>query len=150
LDPSSVSELLAKNEQGQLTQQEFFRIFLISVQNSLTTNQRLSEVEKRLEEAEARIEKVEVVGDSISIAGTEPEKQADESVSTEEATTTEEEPATAEAPESEESEVEEQIEESDITSLVEKAEKLQPRTSRKRAKASGAKKNTPRAKRSRI
>merc|ERR1712086_337462 len=42
LDPSSISELLAKNEQGQLSQQEFFRIFLVSVQNSLTTNQRLS------------------------------------------------------------------------------------------------------------
>merc|ERR1712123_17037 len=39
LDPSSISELLAKNEQGQLSQQEFFRIFLVSVQNSLTTHQ---------------------------------------------------------------------------------------------------------------
>ena len=31
LDPSSISDLLAKNEQGQLSQQGFFRIFLISV-----------------------------------------------------------------------------------------------------------------------
>merc|ERR1712106_290327 len=52
LDPSSISELLAKNEQGQLSQQEFFRIFLVSVQNSLTTNQRLSDVEKKLEETD--------------------------------------------------------------------------------------------------
>merc|ERR1711936_697745 len=57
LDPSSISELVAKNEQGLLSQQEFFKIFLISVQNSLTTNQRLSAVEKKLEEAESRLEK---------------------------------------------------------------------------------------------
>ena len=31
LYPSSISDLLAKNEQGQLSQQGFFRIFLISV-----------------------------------------------------------------------------------------------------------------------
>ena len=31
LDPSSISDLLAKNEQGQLSQQGLFRIFLISV-----------------------------------------------------------------------------------------------------------------------
>merc|ERR1711936_959842 len=57
LDPSSISELVAKNEQGLLSQQEFFKIFLISVRNSLTTNQRLSAVEKKLEEAESRLEK---------------------------------------------------------------------------------------------
>merc|ERR1712086_718784 len=111
LDPSSISELLAKNEQGQLSQQEFFRIFLVSVQNSLTTNQRLSDVEKKLEETEARVEKLEVTGDSVSIAATEPEKPAEEDAA------------------------EEQMEETDITSLVEKKEKLQPRISRKRAQA---------------
>merc|ERR1711892_1653083 len=63
---------------GQLSQQEFFRIFLVSVQNSLTTNQRLSDVEKKLEETEARVEKLEVTGDSVSIAATEPEKPAEE------------------------------------------------------------------------
>merc|ERR1712008_327470 len=78
LDPSSISGLLAKNEQGQLSQQEFFRIFLVSVQNSLTTNQRLSDVEKKLEETDGRLEKLEVTGDSVSIAATEPEKPAEE------------------------------------------------------------------------
>merc|ERR1712128_252095 len=83
----------------------------VSVQNSLTTNQRLSDVEKKLEETEARVEKLEVTGDSVSIAATEPEKPAEEA--------------------------EEQMQETDITSLVEKKEKLQPRISRKRAQASG-------------
>merc|ERR1711892_586215 len=117
LDPSSISELLAKNEQGQLSQQEFFRIFLVSVQNSLTTNQRLSDVEKKLEETEARIEKAPA----------------------EEATPVAEEAA------------EEQMEETDITSLVEKKEKLQPRISRKRAQASGKQdKKSARSKRARV
>merc|ERR1712013_947820 len=86
LDPSSISELLAKNEQGQLSQQEFFRIFLVSVQNSLTTNQRLADVEKKLEETAERLEKVEVAADSVSNATTEPEADAPavQPVSTEE------------------------------------------------------------------
>ena len=46
----------AKKEQGLFTQQEFFRIFLISIQNSLTINQRLSAVEKKLEEADSGVE----------------------------------------------------------------------------------------------
>merc|ERR1712086_390326 len=138
LDPSSISELLAKNEQGQLSQQEFFRIFLVSVQNSLTTNQRLSDVEKKLEETEARVEKLEVTGDSVSIAATEPEKPAEEAPA-EEATPVAEEAA------------EEQMEETDITSLVEKKEKLQPRISRKRAQASGKQdKKSARSKRARV
>merc|ERR1712128_313055 len=129
LDPSSISELLAKNEQGQLSQQEFFRIFLVSVQNSLTTNQRLSDVEKKLEETDGRLEKLEVTGDSVSIAATEPEKPAEEAPA-------EEAPAEEATPVAEEA-AEEQMEETDITSLVEKKEKLQPRVSRKRAQASG-------------
>jgi len=137
LDPSSISELLAKNEQGLLSQQEFFKIFLISVQNSLTTNQRLSAVEKKLEEAESRLEKVEVVGDSVSVTATEPEKQVEEVA---EAGTD----ATEESPVTEEASMEQ-----DITSLVENAEKLQSRTSRKRAKASGAQ-STARVKRTKV
>merc|ERR1711976_734648 len=113
LDPSSISDLLAKNEQGQLSQQEFFRIFLISVQNSLTTNQRLSDIEKKLEEAEARLEKVEVAGDTLSTVTTEPENQ----------------------PEVEEAQPREVVKETeaDITALVEEAEKLNPTKSRKRS-----------------
>merc|ERR1712086_600021 len=117
---------------GQLSQQEFFRIFLVSVQNSLTTNQRLSDVEKKLEETEARVEKLEVTGDSVSIAATEPEKPAEEAPAEEDA-------------------AEEQMEETDITSLVEKKEKLQPRISRKRAQASGKQdKKSARSKRARV
>merc|ERR1711892_545914 len=143
LDPSSISELLAKNEQGQLSQQEFFRIFLVSVQNSLTTNQRLSDVEKKLEETDGRLEKLEVTGDSVPIAATEPEKPAEEAPA-------EEAPAEEATPVAEEA-AEEQMEETDITSLVEKKEKLQPRISRKRAQASGKQdKKSARSKRARV
>jgi len=130
LDPSSISDLLAKNEQGQLSQQEFFRIFLISVQNSLTTNQRLSDIEKKLEEAEARLEKVEVAGDTLSTVATEPDNQ----------------------PEVEEPQPTEAVKETevDITALVEEAEKLNPTKSRKRSAASGLQKKSARAKRARI
>merc|ERR1712050_750740 len=84
LDPSSISELLAKNEQGQLSQQEFFRIFLVSVQNSLTTNQRLADVEKKLDETAERLEKVEVAADTASNATTEPDNKVEEANITEE------------------------------------------------------------------
>ena len=43
-----IERFKTKNEQGRLTQQEFFRIFLISAQNRLTINQRVSAVEKKL------------------------------------------------------------------------------------------------------
>merc|ERR1712050_36117 len=84
LDPSSISELLAKNEQGQLSQQEFFRIFLVSVQNSLTTNQRLADLEKKLDETAERLEKVEVAADTASNATTEPDNKVEEANITEE------------------------------------------------------------------
>merc|ERR1712241_274542 len=147
LDPSSISELLAKNEQGQLSQQEFFRIFLVSVQNSLTTNQRLADVEKKLEETAERLEKVEVAADTASNATTEPDNRVEEANITEE--TPEVEPVYTEKPAVEES-AEETMEEADITSLVENAEKLQPRISRKRAQASGHQKKSARAKRARV
>merc|ERR1712142_1149642 len=145
LDPSSISELLAKNEQGQLSQQEFFRIFLVSVQNSLTTNQRLADVEKKLDETAERLEKIEVAADSVSNATTEPETHIEE---TEEAPVVEAE-TVAEEPAVEESAAD-PMEETDITSLVENAEKLQPRISRKRAHVSGHQKKSARAKRTRV
>merc|ERR1712142_107741 len=145
LDPSSISELLAKNEQGQLSQQEFFRIFLVSVQNSLTTNQRLADVEKKLDETAERLEKIEVAADSVSNATTEPETHIEE---TEEAPVVEAE-TVAEEPAVEESAADPR-EETDITSLVENAEKLQPRISRKRAHVSGHQKKSARAKRTRV
>merc|ERR1711881_181669 len=146
LDPSSISELLAKNEQGQLSQQEFFRIFLVSVQNSLTTNQRLADVEKKLDETAERLEKIEVAADSVSNATTEPETHIEE---TEEASVVEAETVATEEPAVEES-AEDPMEETDITSLVENAEKLQPRISRKRAHVSGHQKKSARAKRTRV
>jgi len=111
---------------------------LVSVQNSLTTNQRLADVEKKLEETAERLEKVEVAADSVSNATTEPEADAPavQPVSTEE-------PAVEES-------TEDPMEEADITSLVENAEKLQPRISRKRAQASGHQKKSARAKRARV
>merc|ERR1712050_239198 len=146
LDPSSISELLAKNEQGQLSQQEFFRIFLVSVQNSLTTNQRLADVEKKLDETAERLEKIEVAADSVSNATTEPETHIEE---TEEASVVEAETVATEEPAAEESAAD-PMEETDITSLVENAEKLQPRISRKRAHVSGHQKKSARAKRTRV
>merc|ERR1712142_1445083 len=146
LDPSSISELLAKNEQGQLSQQEFFRIFLVSVQNSLTTNQRLADVEKKLDETAERLEKIEVAADSVSNATTEPETHTEE---TEEAPVVEAETVSTEEPAVEESATD-PMEETDITSLVENAEKLQPRISRKRAHVSGHQKKSARAKRTRV
>merc|ERR1711881_417427 len=146
LDPSSISELLAKNEQGQLSQQEFFRIFLVSVQNSLTTNQRLADVEKKLDETAERLEKIEVAADSVSNATTEPETHIEE---TEEAPVVEAETVATEEPAAEESAAD-PMEETDITSLVENAEKLQPRISRKRAHVSGHQKKSARAKRTRV
>merc|ERR1712212_599786 len=109
---------------GQLSQQEFFRIFLVSVQNSLTTNQRLADVEKKLEETAERLEKVEVAADTVSNATTEPDNRVEEGNATEEAPEVE--------PVSTEETAEETMEEADITSLVENAEKLQRRISRKR------------------
>merc|ERR1712050_421373 len=146
LDPSSISELLAKNEQGQLSQQEFFRIFLVSVQNSLTTNQRLADVEKKLDETAERLEKIEVAADSVSNATTGPETHIEE---TEEAPVVEAETVATEEPAAEESAAD-PMEETDITSLVENAEKLQPRISRKRAHVSGHQKKSARAKRTRV
>jgi len=138
LDQDLISALLAKNEKGEMTQQDFFRVFLMSVQNGLSTNHRLSAIEKKLEDAESRIEKIEITGETASLT-TEPEKTVDEPI-----------PITEDANETNNDVSEEVAEEADITTLVEKAEKFNQRTSRKRTKASGIEKKSARAKRARI
>merc|ERR1711892_461136 len=116
LDSSSIAELMAKNEQGEMSQKDFFRVFLVSVKNNLTTNQRLADIEKRLDDTDSRLEKIEVVENAPSEAPTEPEPQAEEPTP----------------------QIAEETAEEDITALVEKAEKAKKRTSRKRSqKASG-------------
>merc|ERR1719327_1328045 len=79
LDQDLISALLAKNEKGEMTQQDFFRVFLMSVQNCLSTNHRISDIEKKLGEAESRIEKIEITGETASLT-TEPEKTVDEPI----------------------------------------------------------------------
>merc|ERR1711862_32657 len=110
------------------------------------TNQRLADVEKKLDETAKRLEKIEVAADSVSNATTEPETHIEE---TEEAPVVEAETVSTEEPAVEVSAVD-PMEETDITSLVENAEKLQPRISRKRAHVSGHQKKSARAKRTRV
>merc|ERR1712050_244520 len=55
LDVASITALMAKNEAGELSQQEFYRVFLMTVQNGLTATQRLEDLEARLAIAEAKL-----------------------------------------------------------------------------------------------
>merc|ERR1712060_409434 len=55
LNISSITALMAKNEAGELSQQEFYRVFLMTVQNGLTATQRLEDLEARLAIAEAKL-----------------------------------------------------------------------------------------------
>merc|ERR1712059_218727 len=121
----------AKNEAGTMSQQDFFRIFLVSVQNSLTTNQRLAGMEKRLEETDSRLDKIEVVGNAASEAPIEEVVEAEEP---------------AESPPEEETP--EESAEEDITTQVENVEKK--RTSRKRAQKESGTQREGRAKRARV
>merc|ERR1719422_2379914 len=50
---------MAKNEEGELSQQEFYRVFLMTVQSGLMANQRLEELESRMTAAEDKINSVE-------------------------------------------------------------------------------------------
>merc|ERR1712012_1333986 len=59
LDVASITALMAKNEEGELSQQEFYRVFLMTVQSSLMANQRLEELESRMTAAEDKINSVE-------------------------------------------------------------------------------------------
>jgi len=148
LTPTSISDLIVKNDNNQMTQKEFFKVFLMGLQQNITTKQKLIEIEKRLEDTDSRLEKLEVVEKAASEAPTEPEPvPATEEAPVEEAVEAPVEPAeeapveaAEEAPVAEveaPAEPEEPASEAeDITTKVEKVEKV--RTSRKRSqKASG-------------
>ena len=55
LDLALVGQLLAQNEAGQLSSQEFQRAVLLSLQSQLATQERLARLEQRLEELQFEI-----------------------------------------------------------------------------------------------
>merc|ERR1712121_73400 len=134
LDSSAISDLITKNANGLMTQQDFFRVFLMSVQNGISTNQRLEQIEKRLTDAEEKIKSTEEAPAVEAVEAVETETPVTEAA---------EEPmeveAAAEEPAAETvvPETDKTVDESmDISSMVEIAEKT--RTSRKRGKVSQA------------
>merc|ERR1711992_481597 len=143
------------NEAGELSQQEFYRVFLMTVQNGLTATQRLEDLEARLAIAEAKLNTehpaVEdaaevVVAEEVAAEEIATEKAAEEAVeetaAAEESVAeelTEKEPVVEEPEVIEEEKVveavtEDKTEEVDISTMVAAAEKMRP--SRKRGKAS--------------
>merc|ERR1711962_908664 len=149
----------AKNEEGELSQQEFYRVFLMTVQSGLMANQRLEELESRMTAAEDKINNVEPAAAEAPAADGAPaveeaaeveaapvveEAPVEEEVAAEPVeaeaeaeaeTAVEESPKETEAAEEPVAEVEEEkTEEVDISTLVAVAEKMRP--SRKRAQAS--------------
>merc|ERR1712036_56450 len=134
LDSNTISDLISKNANGLMTQQDFFRVFLMSVQNGISTNQRLEQIEKRLTDAEEKIKSTEEVPAVEAVEAVEAETPVIEAA---------EEPMEVEAANEEPAaetiipETDKTVDESmDISSMVEIAEKT--RTSRKRGKASQA------------
>merc|ERR1712036_87064 len=128
------SDLISKNANGLMTQQGFFRVFLMSVQNGISTNQRLEQIEKRLTDAEEKIKSTEEVPAVEAVEAVEAEtpviEAAEEPMEVEAAN---EEPAAETVVPETDKTVDESM---DISSMVEIAEKT--RTSRKRGKASQA------------
>jgi len=154
LDPSSITDLMNKNASGLMTQQDFFRVFLISVQNGLTTNQRLEEIERRLTDAEEKIKStkevpaVEAVEEPESVeevASKETEVEVEfteaavsdavEEAAVEETVTVE---AVAEDTQTGKTVETESDESMDISSMVELAEKTRPSRKRGTGKVSQA------------
>merc|ERR1719346_208068 len=157
LDVASITALMAKNEEGELSQQEFYRVFLMTVQSGLMANQRLEELESRMTAAEDKINSVEPAAAEAPAAEEEPaveeapveeeapvveEAAVEEEVGAEPVeveaeaeAAVEEPPKETEVAEEPMAEVEEEkTEEVDISTLVAVAEKMRP--SRKRAQAS--------------
>merc|ERR1712180_588058 len=125
LDSNTISDLISKNANGLMTQQDFFRVFLMSVQNGISTNQRLEQIEKRLTDAEEKIKSTEEVAAVEAVEAVEAETPVTEAA---------EEPMEVETVVTE---TDKTVDESmDISSMVEIAEKT--RTSRKRGKVSQA------------
>merc|ERR1712032_56826 len=166
LDVASITALMAKNEEGKLSQQEFYRVFLMTVQSGLTANQRLEELETRMAEAEGKINNEPAAPAVAEAPAAEEAPAEEEAAAVEEAAVVEDVPAVEEAaseaveevaavveespkeadvaeeePMTEEvaapvEEEEEKTEEVDISTLVAVAEKMRP--SRKRAQTSQA------------
>merc|ERR1712241_1398974 len=151
LDVASITALMAKNEEGELSQQEFYRVFLMTVQSGLMANQRLEELESRMTAAEDKINSVEpaaaeapVAEEAVPVVEEAPvveetaaveEEVTAEPVEAEVEAAVEEPPKETEVAEEPMAEAEEEkTEEVDISTLVAVAEKMRP--SRKRAQAS--------------
>merc|ERR1712212_1276358 len=109
LDVASITALMAKNEEGELSQQEFYRVFLMTVQSGLTANQRLEELETRMAAAEGKINH-EPAAPAVAEAPAEEAPVVEEAAAVEEAA--EEVPAVEEAAVGEAIEEEADVEES--------------------------------------
>ena len=107
LDVASITALMAKNEEGELSQQEFYRVFLMTVQSGLMANQRLEELESRMTAAEDKINSVEPAAAEAPAAEEEP--AVEEAAVEEAAPVVEEAPVEEEAPVVEEAAVEEEV-----------------------------------------
>ena len=107
LDVASITALMAKNEEGELSQQEFYRVFLMTVQSGLMANQRLEELESRMTAAEDKINSVEPAAAEAPAAEEAP--AVEEAAVVEAAPVVEEAPVEEEAPVVEEAAVEEEV-----------------------------------------
>merc|ERR1712213_9506 len=96
LDVASITALMAKNEDGELSQQEFYRVFLMTVQSGLMANQRLEELESRMTAAEDKINSVEPAAAEAPVAEEAP--AVEEAAVEEAAPVVEEAPVEEEAP----------------------------------------------------
>merc|ERR1712241_1112860 len=96
LDVASITALMAKNEEGELSQQEFYRVFLMTVQSGLMANQRLEELESRMTAAEDKINNVEPAAAEAPAAEEAP--AVEEAAVEEAAPVVEEAPVEEEAP----------------------------------------------------
>merc|ERR1712045_940236 len=89
LDVASITALMAKNEVGKLSQQQFYRVFLMTVQSGLTANQRLEDLETRMAAAEGKINN-EPAAPAVAEAAVEPPAVEEEAAAVEEAVAVEE------------------------------------------------------------
>merc|ERR1712156_1217307 len=89
--------------EGELSQQEFYRVFLMTVQSGLMANQRLEELESRMTAAEDKINSVEPAAAEAPAAEEAP--AVEEAAVVEEAAAVEAAPVVEEAPVEEEAHV---------------------------------------------
>ena len=125
LDVASITALMAKNEEGELSQQEFYRVFLMTVQSGLMANQRLEELESRMTAAEDKINSVEPAAAEAPVAEEAP---AVEEAAVEAVPVVEEAPVEEEAPVVEETAaVEEEVTAEPVEAEVEAAVEEPPK-----------------------